>query len=893
VNEINLNIDGKKVIAKPGMTVLEAALASGIYIPSLCYSPDLEPHGGCRLCIVEIDGIAGMPTACTTAVSEGMVVRTSSPEIDNVRRDIVGLILADHPLDCLTCVKNQRCELQKVAAYLGINERPLPHDDRKIPVDDSNPFFKIDRNYCILCQKCTRTCDEITCVNAIEVISRGYESRIGTFADKPIMESNCQSCGECVVRCPTAALTVKESTVPAYEVETTCPYCGVGCGMYLGVRNGKIVSVRGSGSKANNGKLCVKGRFGIAGYVHSEERLHSPLIKKGGKFVEASWDEALRLVSEKLASYPKEQVGVISSSRCTNEDNYVAQKFCRLVLGTNNIDHCARLCHAPTVAGLAQTFGSGAMTNSIGDISEADCIFAIGSNTTEAHPVIGMTVKQAVRRGAKLIVADPREIELVRHADIWLRHNPGSDVALLMGMIRIIVDEKLQDINFINERCENIEAFMESLKSYDIDFVEKVTGVPREQIIAAARMYAAGNPSSILYTLGITEHSHGTDNVIAVANLAMITGNIGKPGSGVNPLRGQNNVQGACDMGALPNVYPGYQSSTSPETKQKFEAAWGGNLSIEKGLTTPEMFDKACDGTFKALYIIGENSVLSQPNSKHVIEALSSLDFLVVQDIFLTETAQLADVILPAASFAEKDGTFTNTERRVQRVRKAIEPVSGSLADWKITCEIARCMGGKGFDYEHPTQIMDEIAVLAPCFGGISYERLEKGGLQWPCPTLDHPGTPILHTKQFARGKGKLTPLKYRPPEELPDAEYPLLLTTGRRLFHYHTGTMTRKTEGLNIFMGRERVQINPDDARKLGLDNNDIIKVVSRRGEVKAGVEITDVVPQGVVYMTFHFAETPTNVITSCAVDPVTQTPEYKVCAVRIEKAGKSVKGK
>jgi formate dehydrogenase alpha subunit len=885
VNEISINIDGRIIKASPGMTVLEAALANGIYIPYLCYSPDLKPHGGCRRCIVEIEGIPGMPASCTTPVSEGRVVKTSTPDIDEVRRNILELILADHPLDCLTCVKNQRCELQKVAAYLGINERQLPHNDRNMPVDDSNPFFNIDRNYCILCQKCTRTCDEITCVNAIEIINRGYESHIGTFGDKPIMKSNCQSCGECVVRCPTAALSFKQSAIPAFEVETTCPYCGVGCGMYLGVRNGKIVSVRGSDSKANNGKLCVKGRFGIAGYVHSDERLRTPLIKKNGKFIEASWDEVLSLIAEKFSSYAKEQVGIISSSRCTNEDNYVAQKFCRLVLGTNNIDHCARLCHAPTVAGLAQTFGSGAMTNSIEDMSEADCIFAIGANITEAHPVIGMNVKQAVRRGAKLIVADPREIELVRFADIWLRHNPGTDVVLLMGMIKIIVDEKLHNIDFINERCENAEAFMESLKLYDIDFVEKTTGVPREQIMAAARMYAAGNPSSILYTLGITEHSHGTDNVIAVANLAMVTGNIGKRGSGVNPLRGQNNVQGACDMGALPNVYVGYQSSTSPETKKKFEAAWGGSLSIEKGLTTPEMFDGACEGTFKALYIIGENSVLSQPNSNHVIKALSSLDFLLVQDIFLTETAKLADIVLPAASFAEKDGTFTNTERRFQRVRKAIEPVDGSLADWEITCKIAREMGGKGFDYEHPSQIMDEIAALAPCLGGINYQRLESGGLQWPCPTSDHPGTPILHTKQFARGKGKLTPLKYRPSEELPDADYPLLLTTGRRLFHYHTGTMTRKTDGLNQFMGRERVQINPADASALGLNDDDAIRVISRRGEVKAGVEVTRVVPPGVVYMSFHFAETPTNMITSCAVDPVTQTPEYKVCAVRIEK--------
>jgi len=885
VSKVNLTVDGRKITAEAGMSVLEAALQNGIYIPYLCHSANLKPHGGCRLCIVEIEGMEGLPTSCTAVISEGMVVKTATPDVNEVRHNIMQLLLADHPLDCLTCVKNQNCELQKAAAYLGIKERIFDHNDRNFPVDDSNPFFTINRNYCILCQKCVRVCDEITCVNAIEVINRGYESAIGTFGNKPIMESNCQSCGECVVHCPTAALTIKKTEVPAYEVETTCPYCGVGCSMYLGIKNNKIVSVRGSNTDVNNGKLCVKGRFGIADYVHSPERLKTPLIKEDGKFRKASWDEALSLITAKLSSYPKEQVGVISSSRCTNEDNYVAQKFCRLVLGTNNVDHCARLCHAPTVAGLAQTFGSGAMTNSIEDMAETDCFFVIGSNTTEAHPVIGMNVKQAVRKGAKLIVADPREIDMVQFADIWLQQYPGTDVALLMGMAKIIIDEKLHNSDFINKRCENAEAFLESLKDYDIDFVERVTGVPREKIRAAAHMYAAGNPSSILYTLGITEHSHGTDNVIAIANLAMITGNIGKRGSGVNPLRGQNNVQGACDMGALPNVYVGYQSSTSPETKKKFEAVWGGNLSVARGLRTQEMFDGACDGTFKALYLIGENSVLSQPNSNHVIKALSALDFLVVQDIFLTETAQLADVILPASSFAEKDGTFTNTERRFQRVRKAIEPIGESLADWEITCEIAKRMGGKGFDYKHPSEIMDEIAYLAECYGGINYARLESGGLQWPCPASDHPGTPILHTTQFACRKGKLLPLKYRPSEELPDDDYPLLLTTGRRLFHYHTGTMTRKTEGLNIFMGRERVQINPLDAEKLGIGDSDVIKVSSRRGEVQAGVEVTRVVPPGVVFMSFHFAESPTNMITSCAMDPVTQTPEYKVCAVKIEK--------
>jgi formate dehydrogenase alpha subunit len=886
VDQTRLNIDGQEVRAKPGMTVLEAALEAGIYIPTLCFDPDLEPYGGCRLCIVEIEGVPNMPTACTTPVADGMVIRTSTPEVDQIRRNTVELLLADHPMDCLTCVKNQQCELQKVAAYLGITERRFRRTAIERPVDDSNPFFTIDRNYCILCQRCTRTCDEITCVNAIEIINRGYDSQVSTFGNKSLMESICQSCGECVVRCPVAALTIKGAVQPTREVETTCPYCGVGCSMYLGTRDGRIVSIRGNRqSQVNRGRLCIKGRFGISEFVHHPGRLTTPLIKKNGKFVETSWDEALSLIAGKLGSYPKEQIGVISSARCTNEDNYVAQKFTRVVLGTNNVDHCARLCHAPTVAGLAQSFGSGAMTNSIGDIADAACILAIGTNTTEAHPVIGFNVKKAVCRGTKLMVADPRQIHLVQFADIWLRHKSGSDIALLMGMMKVIVDEGWHNLAFIKERCENFNAFMESLAKFDMAFVEKTTGIPRDLIVEAARMYATSQPAAILYTLGITEHSHGTDNVMALANLAMLTGNIGQPGSGVNPLRGQNNVQGACDMAALPNVYPGYQAVTSPEAKEKFEAVWGGTLCLTPGLTTPDMLDAACQGELKALYLIGENSVLSEPNINHVRKALSSLEFLIVQDIFLTETAELAHVVLPAASFAEKDGTFTNTERRVQRVRKVVAPVGDSRADWLITCQIAQSMGAEGFDFEHPSQIMDEIALLTPSYGGISFKRLENGGLQWPCPTKEHPGTAILHTEQFTRGKGRFIPLEYRPPAELPDDDYPLILTTGRRLFHYHTGTMTRKVGGLNIFMGEERVQVNPEDAERLGISDGDRIKVISRRGELTASTDVTEVVPVGLVYMSFHFAESPANILTSHAVDPVSKTPEYKVCAVRIEK--------
>jgi formate dehydrogenase alpha subunit len=537
------------------------------------------------------------------------------------------------------------------------------------------------------------------------------------------------------------------------------------------------------------------------------------------------------------------------------------------------------------VAGLATTFGSGAMTNSINEIGDAKCILAIGTNTTEAHPVIGLEVKRAVFNGSKLIVANPRKIELVRFADLWLRHRPGSDVALLMGMMRVIVDEGLLDSTFIEERCENFDAFKESLKAFDIGSVEQITGIPGEEIVEAARMYATNKPSSILYAMGITQHSHGTDNVMATANLAMLTGNVGKPSTGVNPLRGQNNVQGACDMGALPNVYPGYQSVADETARKKFETAWGCTSNSSPGLTLYEIFDAAHKGQIKAAYLIGENPVLSDPDANHLRESIEALEFFVVQDMFLSETAQFADVVLPSSSFAEKDGTFTNTERRVQRVRKAISPVGNSKPDWWITCQLAQKMGGKGFDFSDPSKIMDEIASLTPSYGGISYARLEAGGLQWPCPTPEHPGTPILHTEIFSRGKGRFIPLEYKPPAELPDSEYPLILTSERSLYHFHTGTMTRKVKGLNTIRGEELVEINPGDASALDIADGDIVKVISRRGEVTAKAKVTEDSPEGVVTMDFHFAESPVNVLTNPALDPVAKIPEFKVSAVKIKK--------
>ncbi len=910
LDTVKLTIDGKQVKARRGMTVLEAAQSAGVYIPTLCSDPDLKPYGACRLCVVEIEKLRGLPTACTTPVTEGMVVHTNTPAVNEVRRTTVELLLADHPSECLicdrrercgpfdiclrnvavtehcvTCPKNEHCELQAIVDYLGIKELPFRRTDRSFPVDESNPFFYRDLNKCILCGKCVRVCDEVLGVGAIALIHRGYTSKVAAFGDKPIIESNCVSCGECVAHCPVAALMPKKAELPMEEVASTCPYCGVGCGIYLGVGDGELVRIRGQrDGTVNKGWLCVKGRFGITDFVRHPERLKSPLIKKNGKFAEIGWDEALGLVAQRLSSYKPEEVAVISSAKCTNEENYVAQKFSRVVLGTNNVDHCARLCHAPTVTGLAQSFGSGAMTNSIGEIKDAGCILAIGTNTTEAHPIIGLEVKKAVDNGAKLIVANPREIDMVRWAYLWLRHKPGSDVALLMGMAKVIVDEKLVDNSFIKERCENFDAFKRSLSGFSLDFVERTTGVPKEKLVEAARVYATNKPSSILYAMGITQHSHGTDNVIATANLAMLTGNVGKPSTGVNPLRGQNNVQGACDVGALPNVYPGYQAVAEANIRKKFEAAWGCPLPPKPGLTITEIFDAAYHGKLKALYIIGENPLLSEPDISHAREALEKLEFLVVQDIFLSETARLADVVLAGASFAEKDGTFTNTERRVQRVRKAIEPIGNSKPDWWVTCELGKRMG-KGFSFKHPSQVMDEIASLTPSYGGISYKRLAKGGLQWPCPTKDHPGTPILHREVFTRGKGRFLPLEYKPPMELPDRKYPLVLTTGRSLYHFHTGTMTRKVEGLNILKG-EGIEINPADASKLGVRDGERVKVISRRGEVKARARVTEVSPVGVVFMTFHFAESPANMLTNPVIDPVAKIPEYKVCAVRIERA-------
>ncbi len=889
MDKITLTINAIPIKADRNISVLQAALKNNIYIPHLCYNPDLKVAGVCRLCIVEVKD-RKLTTSCNLKVEEGLIITTDSPQIKQLRRVIIELLITNYQGNYPKLSETDDSQLRKVAAYVEIKPnrlRRLRGPTKIIPIDKSNPFFRRDHNKCVLCGICVRTCRELQKVSCIDFAFRGYDTKVSTFANKPIAESNCESCGECVMRCPTGALSPKKLQTASRKTKTICSYCGVGCGMYLGVKGKKIVSVIGDkDNPVNHGSLCVKGRFGYD-FINHPERLTSPLIKKNGKFIRSSWEEALKVITKKFSIYRGDKFATLSSAKCTNEENYLIQKFTRAVMGSNHIDHCARLCHAPTVAGLTQSFGSGAMTNSINEIGKADCILAIGTNTTSAHPIISLQIKNAAENGAKIIIANPKEIDLCSFADIFLQHKPGSDVALLMGMMRVIVEEKLYDATFIKNHCENFESFKKSLGNFNQDFVERTTGVAFRDIAKAARLYAKYKPSTILFAMGITQHSHGTDNVLATSNLAMLTDNIGKPSTGVNPLRGQNNVQGACDMGALPNVYSGYQKVNMPNIRKKFELAWKCKLPSSPGLTHVEIFEAIYNKKIKALYLVGENPIISEANSNHVKNAIKKIDFFVVQDIFLTETAKLADVVLPAASFAEKNGTFTNTERRVQRVQKAIEPIGKAKPDWQITCAIAKKMKAKGFDFSNPKQIMKEIASLTPSYKGITYERLENSGLQWPCLNKKHPGTPILHVERFAtpNGKGKFMPLEYKPPAEVPDSKYPFIFTTDRSLFHFHTSTMSRRVEGLDILNGEEFLNINPKDAAGIGITDGEMVKVCSRRGRIKVRAKLTDICPQGVASMTFHFAETPTNVLTNSVLDPVAKIPETKVCAVQIKK--------
>jgi len=895
--QLSLTIDDVEGAAPEGATILEAALASGIDIPHLCYDPDLglPPSSSCRLCLVEVQGARSLVASCSQAAASGMVVRTNTDPLREMRKMTVELLLSDHPHDCLTCEKAGACDLQKYAYELGVKAPSFPAEPVAVEPVQDGPAIVYDRSKCILCGRCLEICHNVQGSGAIDFHGRGFDTRVALPAHLAREHSTCVECGNCIDVCPTGALTYAgaQGAGRAWELartHTTCPYCGCGCTLVLHTRDHRIVKVTGEpGLGISKGMLCVKGRFGFDFLAHAE-RLTEPLIRRNGELTPASWDEALDYVARRLgeikADAGADAIGVLSSAKCTNEENFLMMKLARAAIGTNNVDHCARLCHASTVAGLAAAFGSGAMTNSIPEVSEAECILITGSNTIEQHPLIGTRVLAAKEKGATLIIVDPRETLLSDHADFFLRQRPGTDVAWLNGFMNVIVEEGLHDRDFIAERTDGFDELAQTVAGYTPEKVEAVTGIPADDLRQAARAYAKAGSASILYSMGITQHTSGTDNVKATANLAMLTGNIGKASSGVNPLRGQNNVQGACDMGALPNVYSGYQKVTDADMRAKFEAAWGGTLPADNGLTLMEMMNAAADGQLRAMYIMGENPMVSDPDVNHVRQALEALDLLVVQDIFMTETAELADVVLPSTCYAEKDGTFTNTDRTVLRVRKAVDPPGEARPDWRIICDIADRLGVEGFSYDGPEGIAREIAQFTPSYGGISYDRLDCGEvLAWPCPDADSVGTPFLHEGTFTRGRGVFHPAEHRAPAEETDQDYPLILTTGRTMFHFHTGTMTRRSTLLNHEVPTGYMEINPRDAERLSLADGDKVGVKSRRGEIEIDALVTERVPEGTVFIPFHFAECAANVLTNPALDPDAKIPELKVCAVSVAK--------
>jgi formate dehydrogenase major subunit len=889
---VSIIINGNKVQVPKNYTVLKACKDNGIDIPTLCHDDRLEPHAACRLCIVEIKGMKNLATSCSTKVADGMEVFTNTKRVREARKEILNLMISNHPMECLTCEKSGECKLQDYCEELGIGEIKYKGETKNYPIDYSNPFYYNDQNKCISCGKCVKVCEELQCTSAISFSDRGFYTHVTHPFEKGMEHSDCVSCGNCVSVCPVGALMPKSKEnlrlSTTKRVRTTCSYCGVGCQMDLRVKENKVVGVDPAFGPSNNGLLCVKGKFGYK-FINHPDRLKTPLIKKDGKFKSATWDEAYEIITNKIneikEKYGSDAFAGLSSARCTNEENYLMQKLFRAVIGTNNIDHCARLCHSSTVAGLATTLGSGAMTNSIGEILNADVIFVTGSNTTENHPVIGSQMRQALRKGAKLIVADPRKIDLAKDAEVFLQIKPGTNVALLNGMMNVILKEELYNKDYIESKTENFEEAVEVIRDFSVERAAEICGVNSEDIRKAARLYAKADRAGIFYAMGITQHSSGTHHVMAIANLAMMCGNIGKESAGVNPLRGQNNVQGACDMAALPGDFPGYQKVSEPEVLEKFERAWGVKLSDKPGLTIPKMMDGAALGYVKFMYIMGENPMVSDPNINHIREALQNLDFLLVQDIFFTETAELADVVLPAACFAEKDGTFTNTERRVQRVRKAVDAPGEAKADWLILIELMDRLGYKR-GYNHPSEIMDEIASVTPQYGGISYDRIEETGLQWPCPTKDHPGTKYLHKGSFVRGKGLFMPISYEESAEKTDEKYPFVLTTGRIIYHYHTRTMTGRVEELNQMAPESYIEISPATADKIGVQDGEEVRVSSRRGIITTKAKVTDIIEDGVVFMPFHYAKGAANVLTNTELDPISNIPELKVCAVSIEKA-------
>jgi formate dehydrogenase major subunit len=902
---VSLTIDGREVTVPAGTSVMRAAIEAGINVPKLCATDSIEAFGSCRLCLVEIehkDGrrMKGFPASCTTPAEDGMKVLTQSPKLQELRRGVMELYISDHPLDCLTCPANGDCELQDIAGVVGLREVRYGYDganhfaDKK---DDSNPYFSYDPTKCIVCNRCVRACEETQGTFALTISGRGFGSRVSAGQDEPFMESECVSCGACVQACPTSTLQEKSVIqwgVPEHKVVTTCAYCGVGCSFTAEMKGAQVIRmVPYKDGGANEGHSCIKGRFAW-GYATHKDRVLKPMIRDRitDPWKEVGWDEAIgyaaRRFRELQARYGRDSIGGITSSRCTNEETYLVQKLVRAAFNNNNVDTCARVCHSPTGYGLKQTLGESAGTQTFSSVDHSDVIVVIGANPSEGHPVFASRMKRRLRQGAKLIIVDPRRIDLVDgvhvKADYHLQLKPGTNVAVIAAMAHVLVTEGLLNEAFIAERCED-KAF-----KYWRDFValpenapeamEAHSGVPAELVRGAARLYATGGNAAIYYGLGVTEHAQGSTMVMGIANLAMATGNVGREGVGVNPLRGQNNVQGSCDMGSFPHELPGYRHISDTITRSLFEQAWGVHLQPEPGLRIPNMFEAALSGSFKGLYCQGEDIVQSDPNTQHVASALSAMECIVVQDIFLNETAKYAHVFLPGSSFLEKDGTFTNAERRISRVRKVMEPMAG-LADWQATIELANALGYP-MHYTHPSQIMDEIAALTPTFHGVSFEKLDRlGSIQWPCNDEAPDGTPIMHVDHFVRGKGKFFITKYVPTDEKVTRKFPLLLTTGRVLSQYNVGAQTRRTENVQ-FYDEDRLEIHPHDAEERGIKDGDWVGIESRSGQTVLRADVTDRVAPGVVYTTFHFPESGANVITTDSSDWATNCPEYKVTAVQ-----------
>jgi formate dehydrogenase major subunit len=902
---VTLEIDGIAISVTAGTSLLRAAAEAGVMIPKLCATDILKPFGSCRLCLVEIEGRKGYPSSCTTPAEAGMKVHTQSPQLAKLRRNVMELYISDHPLDCLTCSANGNCELQTMAGVVGLREVRYGAGENHftdVVRDESNPYFSYDPGKCIVCNLCVRACEEQQGTFALTIAGRGFGSRVMAGQGESFLESDCVSCGACVQACPTATLmekTVVEKGQAERSVTTTCAYCGVGCGLRAEMKGAEVVRmVPWKDGRANEGHACVKGRFAW-GYATHPDRITKPMIrtKISDPWREVTWDEALAHTAREFRriqqQHGRNAIGAIVSSRCTNEEDYLVQKLVRTAFGNNNVDTCARVCHSPTGYGLKQTLGESAGTQTFKSVAQADVIVVLGANPSDAHPVFASRLKRRVREGAKLVVIDPREIDLVSSPHIRAEHHlklrPGTNVAVLSAMAHVIVTEGLVDEAFVAERCE-AKAFNDwrefvARPANSPEALEAASGVPAATVRAAARLYATGGNAAIYYGLGVTEHSQGSTAVIAIANLAMATGNVGREGVGVNPLRGQNNVQGSCDMGSFPHELPGYRHVSDTVTREMFERDWGVEIQSEPGLRIPNMFEAAQDGSFLGLYCQGEDPAQSDPNTQHVTAALSAMECVVVQDLFLNETAKYAHVFLPGASFLEKDGTFTNAERRISRVRRVMAPLVG-MADWEVTCALGRALGYE-MHYEHPSQIMDEIARLTPTFAGVSYAKLERAGsLQWPCNDAAPDGTPTMHVDGFVRGKGRFLITQYVPTDEKVTRRFPLLLTTGRVLSQYNVGAQTRRTANTD-FYGADLLEIHPHDAGERGIREGDRVGVESRAGKTVLPATLTERVQPGVVYTTFHFPESGANVITTDNSDWATNCPEYKVTAVQVARLG------